>query len=81
MKCSKFKNKSDRTKLQDYWQWVITKLKLRYFDNRETSKNPFYNECKLYFSNKHFHSNSNTILIERGNLTKNSNGVIKMKPY
>ena len=52
---------------------------LRYLDNTETSKNskPFWNECKPYFSNKHAHGDSKIILIEKEEITTNSNEVIK----
>ena len=89
MKCSKFKNKANRTKLQEdiakykKQQNLVVKLnrdsKLRYFHNIETSKNskPFSNVCKPYFSNKHAHGDSyNIILIENEKITNNSNEVI-----
>ena len=53
--------------------------KLRYFDNIEISKNskPFWNECKPYFSNKHAHSDSKIILIEKDEINNNSSEAIK----
>ena len=89
MKLSKLKNKANRTKLQnDIAKYkkqrnLVVKLnrdsKLRYFDNIEISKNskPFWNECKPYFSNKHAHGDSKIILIEKEEITNNSNEVIK----
>ena len=89
MKRSKLKNKANRTKLQDdiakykKQQNLVVKLnrgsKLRYFDSTEISKNskPFWNECKPYFSNKHAHGDSKIILIEKEEITNNSNEVIK----
>ena len=89
MKCSKPKNKANRTKLQEdivkykKQQNLVFKLnrdsKLRYFDNIKTSKNSkhFWNECKPYFSNKHAHGDSKTVLIENEKVTNNSNEVIK----
>ena len=40
---------------------------------------PFWNECKLYFSNKHAHGDCKIILIEKEKITNNSNEVIKKK--
>ena len=89
MKRSKLKNKAIRTKLQEdiakykKQRNLVAKLnrdpKLRYFDNIEISKNskPFWNECKPYFSNKHAHGDSKIILIEKEEITNNSNEVIK----
>ena len=37
---------------------------------------PFWNECKLYFSNKHAHGDCKIILIEKEKIN-NSNEVIK----
>ena len=53
--------------------------KLCYFDNIEVSKNskPFWNECKPYFSNKHAHSDSKIILIEKEEINNNSSEAIK----
>ena len=77
MKRSKFKNKANRTKLQDdiakykKQRNLVVKLnrdsKLRYFDNIEISKNsrPFWNECKPYFSNKHVHGDSKIVPTEK----------------
>ena len=77
MKRSELKNKANRTKLQEdiakykKQRNLVVKLnrdsKFRYFDNIETSKNSkhFWNECKLYFSNKHAHGDSKIILIEK----------------
>ena len=91
MKRSKLKNKANRTKLQnDIAKYkklrnLVVKLnrdsKLRFFDNIEISKNskPFWNECKPYFSSKHAHGDSKIILIEKEQITNNSNGIIKKK--
>ena len=88
-KRSKLKNKASKTKLQDditkykKQRNLVVKLnrdsKLRYFDNIEISKNskPFWNECKPYFSNKHAHGDSKIILIEKEEITNNSNEVNK----
>ena len=55
--------------------------KLRYFDNRDTSKSSklFWSECeyKPYFSNKYVYSDCKIILIEKEKVTNNSNEVIK----
>ena len=53
--------------------------KLRYFDNIEISKSskPFWNECKPYFSSKHAHGDSKIILIEKEEITYNSDEGIK----
>ena len=92
MKRSKFKNKANRTKLQgDIAKYkkqrnLVVKLnrdsKLRYFGNIEISKiskisKPFWNECKPCFSNKHAHGDSKIILVEKEEITNNSNEVIK----
>ena len=89
MKRSKLKNKAKRAKLQHdiakYKKKRILAVKLNrdsklcYFDNIETSKNskPCWNECKPYFSNKHAHGDSKIILIEKEEITNNSNEVIK----
>ena len=37
----------------------------------------FWNECKAFFSNKHAHGDSKIILIEKQEVTNNSNEVIK----
>ena len=68
MKRSKFKNKANRTKLQDdiakykKQRNLVVKLK-----------------CKPYLSNKHAHSGSKIILIEKEKIINNSNEVIKKK--
>ena len=89
MKRSKLKNKANRTKLQDdiakykKQQNLVVKLirdlKLRYFGNIQISKNsePFWNECKPCFSNKHAHGDSKIILTKKEKITNNSNEVIK----
>ena len=89
MKRSKFKNKANRTKLQEdiakykKQRNLVVKLnrdsKLRYFHNIEVSKNskPFWNVCKPYFSNKHAHGDSKIILIENEKITNISKVVIK----
>ena len=85
----KLKNKANRTKLQDdiakykKQRNLVVKLirdsKLRYFDNKDTSKNSksFWNDCKPYFSNMHAHGDSKTILIEKEKITNNSDEVIE----
>ena len=92
MKRSKFKNKANRTKLHDdiakyeKQRNLVVKLnrdsKLPYFGNIEISKiskisKPFWNECKPCFSNKHAHGDSKIILVEKEEITNNSNEVIK----
>ena len=89
MKRSKLTNKANRTKPQDdiakykKQRNLVVKLnrdsKLHYFDNIEISKNskPFWNECKPYLSNKHAHGDSKIILIEKEEVTNNSDEVIK----
>ena len=53
--------------------------KLRYFDNKEISKNSksFWNDCKPYFCDKHDHGDSKIILIGKEEITNKSNEVIK----
>ena len=89
MKFSKLKNKANRTNLQNEiakykkQQNLVIKFnrdwKLCYFDNIEISKKskPFWNECKPHFSNKHAHGDSKIILIEKEEITNNSDELIK----
>ena len=89
MKRSKLKSKANRTKpredISDYKKPrnLVVRLskerKIEYFENLETSKNskPFWNKCKPYFSNKHAHGESKTILIEKGKITLISNEVVE----
>ena len=53
--------------------------RLHYFNNLETSKTPkpFWNKCRPYFSNKHVHGDSKIILIEKEEITKNTNEIVE----
>ena len=53
--------------------------KLQYFNNLETSKNlkPFWDKCRPYFSNRHAHGDSKTILIEKEKITTNTNEIVE----
>ena len=53
--------------------------KLQYFNNLETSKNlkPFWDKCRPYFSNRHAHGDSKTILIEKEKITTNTNVIVE----
>ena len=89
MKRSKLKNKANRTKQQEdiinykKQRNLVVKLnresKLQYFGDIDTSKNskPFWNKCKPYFSNKHAHGDNKIILIEKENITTNTNEVVQ----
>ena len=89
MKRSQLKNKANRTKkLEDITKYkkqrnFVVKLnresKTKYFDNTQTSENSktIWDKCKLYFSNKHAHSDSKIILIEKENIITNKNEVVQ----
>ena len=53
--------------------------KLQYFSNLETSKNskPFRDKCRPYFSSRHTHSDSKIILIEKEEITTNTNEIVE----
>ena len=53
--------------------------RLHYFNNLETLKNPkpFWDKCRPYFSNKHVHGDSKIILIEKEEITKNTNEIVE----
>ena len=53
--------------------------KLHYFNNLETSKNskPFWDKCRPHFSNKHVHVDSKIILIEKKEITTNTNEIVQ----
>ena len=53
--------------------------KLKYCNNFEISKNlkPFWDKCRPYFSYKHVHGDSIIILIEKEEITTNTNGVVE----
>ena len=88
MKRSAFKRKASRTKQQE----DIIKYKkqrnlvvkhnremIHYFNNLETSKNlkSFWDKCRPYFSNKHPHGDSKIILIEKEEITTNTNETVE----
>ena len=89
MKRSQLKNKANRTKkLEDITKYkkqrnFVVKLnresKTEYFDNIQTSENSktIWDKCKPYFSNKHAHSDSKIILIEKENIITNKNEVVQ----
>ena len=89
MKRSALKRKASRTKQQeDITKYkkqrnLVVKLnretKLHYFNNLETSKNskPFWDKCRPYFSNKHVHVDSKIILIEKKEITTNTNEIVQ----
>ena len=56
-------------------------MKLDYFNNLETLKNsqPFGDKCGLYFSNKHTNSDSKIILIEKDEITTNTNQIVEIE--
>ena len=77
MKFSALKRKASRTKQQEdirkhkkQWNLVVKlnrEMKFHYFNNLEISTNlkPFWDKCRLYFSNKHVHGDFKIILIEK----------------
>ena len=89
MKRSVLKQKASRTKQQEdttkhkKQRNLVVKLiretKLHCFNNSETSKNmkPFWDKCRLYFSNKHVHGDSKIILIEKEEITTNTNEIVE----
>ena len=93
MKRSVFKRKASRTKQQeDITKYkkqrnLVVKLnretKLHYFNNLETLKNskPFWDKCRLYFSNKHVHGDSKIILIEKEEIKTNTNETVEKKLF
>ena len=52
---------------------------ITYFNNLETSKNskPFWDKCRPYFSKKHAHGDSKIILIEKEEITTNTNEIVE----
>ena len=52
---------------------------ITYFNNLETSKNskPFWDKCRPYFSKKHAHGDSKIILIEKEEITTNTNDIVQ----
>ena len=86
---SQLKNKANRTKkLEDITKYkkqrnLVVKLnresKTKYFDKIQTSKKskPFWDKCKTYFSNKHAHGDSKTILTENENIITNKSEVVQ----
>ena len=89
MKRSALKWKASRTKQQEdianykKQQNFVVKLnkemKLQYFNTLDTSKNskPFWDKCRPYFSNKCGHSDSKIILIEKEEITTNTNEIVE----
>ena len=54
---------------------------ITYFNNLETSKNskPFWDKCRPYFSKKHAHGDSKIILIEKEEITTNTNEIVEIE--
>ena len=89
MKRSALKWKASRTKQQEdianykKQQNFVVKLnkemKLQYFNTLDTSKNskPFWDKCRPYFSNKCGHGDSKIILIEKEEITTNTNEIVE----
>ena len=89
MKRSALKWKASRTKQQEdianykKQRNFVVKLnketKLQYFNNLDTSKNskPFWDKCRPYFSNKRAHGDSKIILIEKEEITRNTNEIVE----
>ena len=91
MKRSALKRKESRTKQQEdivnykKQRNFVVKLnketKLQYFNNLDTSKKskPFWDKCGPYFSNKRVHGDPKTILIEKEEMTTNTNEIVEKK--
>ena len=89
MKHSALKRIASRSNQEEYitkykkQRNLVVKLnretKLHYFNNLETSKNlkPSWDKCRLYFSNKHVHGDSKIILIEKEEITTNTNDIVQ----
>ena len=77
MKCSRLKNKANKSQLPaDLSKYkkqrnLVVKLNKKYkkehFENLNVATNskPFWDTCKPYFSNKHAKGDSNIMLIEK----------------
>ena len=81
-KASRTKQREDITKYKKQRNLVVKlnrETKLHYFNNLETSKNskPFWDKCRPYFSNKHVHVDSKIILIEKKEITTNTNEIVQ----
>ena len=72
------KDNLDHKKQQNFVVKLNKERRIEYFKNLKTSKNSksSWNQCKTYFSNKHAHGVSKTILIEKENVILNSNEVV-----
>ena len=89
MKRSAVKRKASTTKQQEdianykkQRNFVVKlnkEMKLQYFNNLDKSKNskPFRDKCRPYFSNKRAHGDSKIILIEKEEITTNTNETVK----
>ena len=89
MKRSALKRKASETKQQEnianykkQRNFVVKfnkETKLQYFNNFDTSKNskPFWGICRPYFSNKRVHGDSKIILIEKEEITTNTNETVE----
>ena len=81
-KASRTKQREDITKYKKQRNLVVRlnrETKLHYFNNLETSKNskPFWDKCRPYFSKKHAHGDSKIILIEKEEITTNTNEIVE----
>ena len=93
MKRSALKRKASRTKQQEdtanykKQQNFVVKLnkktKLQYFNNLDTSKNskPFWDKCRPYLTNKRAHDDSKIILIEKEEITTNTNEIVEKETF
>ena len=89
MKRSALKRKASRTKQQEdianykkqrnFAVKLNKETKVMYFNNLDTSKNskPFWDKCRPYFSNKRAHRDSKIILIEKEEITTNTNEIVE----
>ena len=65
--------------------WLLNVIEkqnfITYFNNLETSKNskPFWDKCRPYFSKKHAHGDSKIILIEKEEITTNTNEIVEIE--
>ena len=81
-KASRTKQQEDITKYEKQWNLVVKlnrETKLNYLNNLQTSKNwkTFWDKCRTYFSNKRVHGDSKIILIEKEEVTTNTNEIVE----
>ena len=81
-KASKIKQQEDLTKYKKKRNLVVKlnrEAKIHYFNNQRHQKigNLFPINVDLYFSNKHVHGDSRVNLVEKEEITKNTNEIVE----